>query len=138
RPARQPVGALDVEVPLAGGIDQALAVAHRLLERPGVLLDLRAPEILAHQLLGDLAGGVVEAALLGRLALLEPDDVEAEVGAHDLAGLARLEGEGGLLEGRHHLPAREEAEVAALVLRARVLAHVARDRLEVLAAADAG
>ena len=54
-------------------------------------------------------------------AVVDADDVPAELALEGLADLALLQLEGGLLELRHHLPAREEAELAALVLRARVL-----------------
>ncbi len=44
--------------------------------------------------------------------------------ADHLADRSGLEGEGRFLEGRHHATAREEPQVAALVLGARVLAHL--------------
>ena len=54
-------------------------------------------------------------------AVVDLDDVPAELGLERLADLALLQLEGGLLELRHHLAATEEAELAALVLRAGVL-----------------
>ena len=58
-----------------------------------------------HLLQGDQRGFL----LLGQL-----DDVIPELRCHHVADLAGLQREGRLIERRHHLAAREEAEIAAL------------------------
>jgi hypothetical protein len=50
--------------------------------------------------------------------------VEAESRLHGLADLARGERERRVLELLHHLPAREESEVAAALLRAGILGEL--------------
>ena len=57
---------------------------------------------------------------------------------HRLGDLAGLELEGGFGEGLDHAVLGEEAEIAAVVLGARVLGELARDLGEILAALDAG
>src|SRR5207247_7657885 len=53
--------------------------------------------------------------------LLDLDHVEPEGRLDDVAQAAPLEGEGGLLECRCHAAAREQAQVAAIRRRARIL-----------------
>src|SRR5690606_6298991 len=52
------------------------------------------------------------------------DDVEAERSLDDVADLTDIEGEGRRIELRDHLAAAEEAQVAALLGAARVLAEL--------------
>ena len=63
--------------------------------------------------------------------LLDLDDVEAEGRLDDVAHRARLERERGGIERRHHVPAREEPEVAALAGGSGVLGDVLRELGEV-------
>ena len=71
----------------------------------------------------------------GQLARGDPlrdlDDVKAEGRLHDAGDLPRLEAEGGLLEGRDHLP-RPNPEVAAVLRAAGVLGGLPGQRGEVL------
>src|SRR5581483_5789954 len=48
--------------------------------------------------------------------VVDPHDVPAELALERLADLAFLQSESPLLERRHHLPAPEKAELAALIL----------------------
>src|ERR1700733_10237088 len=105
----------------------ALAVDH-LLDLGVDIFDLG----LAAQSQKDLLGLVVDHGgahavldgLEGRhlvvAAAIDLDDVPAELGFERLGDLARLQLERGLLELRHHLPAAEVAERAALLLGARI------------------
>src|SRR5262245_55917423 len=112
-----------------------------LWQRPGALLldgtldlgidvlDLSLSPQVTRDLLRLLVDHIRHYPVLDRLelgrgslpAVVDADDVPAELALERLADLALLQFEGRLLELRHHLPAREEAEFAALVLRARVL-----------------
>ena len=80
-----------------------------------------ALELLAQQVVAQLALDLLDLRRLAHALLFELDDVPAELGLHRRLGDgAGLQGESGRFEGRHHLAAAEEAEVAA-VLAARVL-----------------
>ena len=69
-------------------------------------------------------------------AVLELHDMPAELALDRSGYLAGLQGKGGLLEYRHHLPLAEVAEVAAVVLAAGVLRVLLGERDEVLTLAD--
>ncbi len=111
---------------------ERLSASYRLGQPLGRLPGLLAAGRPAEQLEGQVAAHLLERAVLGRLALLHADHVEAVLAAHRVAQRAGLQGEGGLVEGRHHLAAPEEAEVAAVRLGARVLARLLGDHGELL------
>src|SRR5690606_32381328 len=67
------------------------------------------------------------------VTVLDLDGVEAERRLNVVANLTDAERERGLFEGRHHLAAAEEPEVAALPRAARVLAVFRGERGEVRA-----
>src|SRR5262245_2848796 len=76
---------------------------------------------------------------VGRASLspfVDLDDMPAELGLEGLPNLSRLQFEGGLLELRHHLAAREKAEFAALVLRAGILGVLPSERGKIAAMQD--
>jgi hypothetical protein len=68
--------------------------------------------------------------------LFDADHMESEVAPDGITHDTRFEGEGGVLERLHHLPAAERAEVPAGVLGARIVADFAGDRREVLPTRD--
>src|SRR5439155_415397 len=80
-----------------------------------------------------------ESLLLGEgreglvLVLGDADDVVAEGGLHEVGGLARAEGEGGVLELGNHAAVAEAAEATALRGRALVLGAPLRQLREILA-----
>ena len=96
----------------------------------GSLGDLRVG-LLLRQLFLDLLPHLVERTRLARLLLDDADDVEAELRAHEIARLARLHRKRGGLELGHHAAPAEEAEVAAVGLRALVFGFLLRQRREI-------
>ena len=88
----------------------ALLIPHLLLE---IVVDLRLDFVVL-----EIAAG---------LGFAHADDVEPEWRFHDAAGLAGLEAEGGLLEGRDHPALAEEAEVASVRGRAGILRELLRE-----------
>ena len=107
----------------------------RLAPHPGRLVLLGERE---HRLLGarvgdrlrDVGPHLVEQLLALLVDLLDLDQVEAEGRLDDLAQLAGLEREGGVLEGLDHPALAEEAEFAALDGRSGVLGVLAGDLFE--------
>ena len=87
--------------------------------------------LLLEELL-NLRRGLREGHHASVAALGDLDDVVAELSLDQVADLAGLQREGGLVELRRRLAARDEPEVAA-ALRARVLRVLPGQRREVLA-----
>ena len=95
-------------------------------------------DTLLNDLLAQLVARLLERRHGRGAALVELDDVPAELGMDGCLGdLARLEREGGVGEFRHHVAFLEEAEIAAIGRR-RVGAVLLGQRREVAALAQFG
>jgi hypothetical protein len=113
-----------------------LQAVRRRLQAVGLLVDRirqgfgRLGELLRRLLSADVAldGGahLFEGLHHAGLDVVQMDDVEAELALDDIADVALLQGEHGVLEGLDHRATRHEAEIAALLRRPRVLRVLAR------------
>src|SRR5439155_12693058 len=86
--------------------------------------------VLLLQLALDFRPGGLEALHFPRLDTRDLDDMEAEIRLDEVADLIRLELERCILEGAHHHPAREEAEVPAPGSGARIAGIFLRELRE--------
>ena len=91
----------------------------------------RRADFFLPPMVADLGRGFGEALRAGRAAGGDPQDVEAVLGRHDGADLAKLQREERVVERSRMDAAHEEAEAAAHLARAVVLGKVPRGRREV-------